>query len=81
MRPEQREAEVAGATAAHEPRHAGAHLEVRAQLRLGRVHMRAVAALDDLVADAQAEGPMHLRCDEFCSSPDELSEARLRLYG
>ena len=22
-----------------------------------------------------------LRCDEFCSSPDELSEARLRLYG
>ena len=22
-----------------------------------------------------------LRCDEFCSSPGELSEARLRLYG
>ena len=22
-----------------------------------------------------------LRCDEFCSSPDELSEACLRLYG
>ena len=22
-----------------------------------------------------------LRCDELCSSPDELSEARLRLYG
>ena len=24
---------------------------------------------------------MRLRCDELCSSPDELSEARLRLYG
>ena len=24
---------------------------------------------------------LRLRCDEFCSSPDELSEARLRLYG
>ena len=24
---------------------------------------------------------VRLRCDEFCSSPGELSEARLRLYG
>ena len=33
------------------------------------------------IAEVAADFCAELRCDEFCSSPDELSEARLRLYG
>ena len=79
---------VAIHTAANEPpkvRHVmnKIHRNVGELRRLGDGRLSVVAdAIDDRRRRYHfSTGMKVLRCDEFCSSPDELSEARLRLYG
>jgi len=51
-------------------------------LCMGNADGTDAVGIPEAAADAQElRSRDHLRCDEFCSSPGELSEARLRLYG
>ena len=69
------EAAEAGFRVLHEP----ALLEV--EQHVGPPRSPLAAQLAAQLGAAPATSASCLRCDEFCSSPDELSEARLRLYG
>ena len=71
-----------------------AHVEPLRGRRRDEGFLAGLRTLDGLLADGHGREPVRvarhpghdergpqLRCDEFCSSPGELSEARLRLYG